>query len=186
MKYIGTKTLETERLILRRVTVNDAKQAYINWCSSEEVSKYVMWTKHKDVNETIELYKKWELDYEDLSTYRWIVELKNTKEVIGTIDVPSKKYMPYDVCEIGYCYGEKFWGNGYATEALKRVIKFLFEECEVEVVFADYMSNNPASGKVMEKAGMKYEGFLRGRIVDKASVRNDLHYYSILKDEYNI
>jgi len=48
------------------------------------------------------------------------------------------------------------------------------------------MSNNPASGKVMEKAGMKYEGFLRGRIVDKASVRNDLHYYSILKDEYNI
>ena len=73
---------------------------------------------------------------------------------------------------------------GYATEALKAVIKFLFEECEAEVIFADHLSNNPASGKVMEKSGMKYEGRLRGRMIDKEGKRNDLLSYSIIKDEY--
>lgn len=184
MKYIGTQTLKTERLILRKLTVDDAKQAYNNWCSSYEVSKYVVWEKHKNIDVTRRLYELWEKEYEDLSTYRWIVELKGTNELIGTIDVASKKYMPYGVCEIGYCYGENYWGKGYATEALKAVIRFLFEECDAEVIFAAHMSNNPASGKVMSKSGMIFEGTARGRIIDKLGIRNDLLSYSITKEEY--
>ena len=185
MKLIGTKKLETNNLILRKITAYDAVQAYNNWCSSEEVSKYVLWKKHKNVEVTKNLYELWEKEYEDPSTYRWIVELKETNEVIGTIDVVSKKLIEYDVCEIGYCYGEKFWGKGYATEALKAVIKFLFEECEAETIFADHMSYNPGSGKVMQKAGMTFEGILRSRMIDKLGRRNDLISYSITKEEYN-
>ena len=184
MKYIGTQTLETERLILRKLTIDDATQAYNNWCSSDVVSRYVIWEKHKNIDVTKELYRFWEKEYEDLSTYRWIVKLKDTEELIGTIDVVSKKYVPYSVCEIGYCYGENYWGKGYATEALKAVIRFLFEECDAEVIFADHMSNNPASGKVMSKAGMIFEGTVRGRIIDKLGIRNDLLSYSITKEEY--
>ena len=184
MKHIGTKELETERLILRKVTKEDAKQAYNNWCNSNIVDRYVMWSKHENIESTIFLYENWEKDYENMDTYRWGVELKDTHELIGTIDVSSKKMLPYGACEIGYCYGEKYWGLGYATEALAEVIKFLFEECDASVVFAMHMSNNPASGKVMQKCNMKYEGTLRNRIIDKQGNVNDLISYSITKEEY--
>jgi len=184
MKFIGTKQIETERLILRKLTVNDAEEAYNNWCSSYNVSKYVMWKKHENVEETKKLFSAWEKEYEDLTTFRWIVELKDTNEIIGTIDVASKRYLPFGTCEIGYCYGEKFWGKGYGTEALKAVIKYLFEECDAEVIYADFMKNNPGSGKVMEKSGMTFEGYLRGRVLDKDGFRNDLGVCSITKEEY--
>lgn len=185
MKYIGTKELETERLILRKVKKEDAEQAYQNWCNSSEVSKYVLWEKHNSIDITKKLYEFWENEYENLNVYRWIVQTKDTNELIGTIDVSPKGLIKYGACEIGYCYGEKYWGNGYATEALKAVIKFLFEECDANVVFAEHMSNNTASGKVMQKAGMKYEGVLRNRIIDKDNNLNDLISYSITKEEYN-
>lgn len=184
MNLIGTKSIETNRLLLRKVKKEDAKEAYNNWCSSDKVSKYVFWEKHKNVEETKELFEMWERDYENLDTFRWIVEIKDTNELIGTIDVMGKKYFKYDVCEIGYCYGEKFWNKGYASESLKAVIKYLFEEAGFEVGYANHLSNNPASGKVMEKAGLNKEGILRGRMVDKNGIRNDLVSYSITKDEY--
>lgn len=184
MKFIGTKTLETDRLLLRRLTVKDAPIAYQNWCSSDVVPKYVFWSKHDSVDATKKLFQLWENDYADPSTYRWIVEVKATNELVGIIDVASKKFLPFGVCEIGYCYGEKFWGNGYASEALKEVIAFLFEECDAITIFAQHMSNNPASGKVMQKVGMTFEGILRNRIIDKDGFRNDIASYSITREEY--
>lgn len=183
MNFIGTKTLETSRLLLRKVTKDDAFDAYNNWCNSDSVSKYVLWEKHIDVNETYNLFSLWEKEYDDLKTFRWIVISKENNSPIGTIDV-SKKYLNFGTCFIGYCYGEKYWNKGYATEALKCVIKFLFEEVGVNTIYAEYLHNNPASGKVMQKVGMKYEGVLRSRIIDKDGLRNDLISYSILKDEY--
>lgn len=183
MKQIGTRELETDRLILRKVRKDDAMEAYYSWCSSDVVDKYVLFKRHDNVEVTKELYENWEKEYEDLSTYRWIVQTKGTKELIGTIDV-SKKFLRFGTCEIGYCYGEKFWNNGYGTECLKSVIKYLFEEAEAELVCAEHMENNPGSGRVMEKAGMKFEGKLRSRVVDKNGIRNDLFSYSITKEEY--
>lgn len=183
MEQLGTKTLETERLVLRRLTKEDAVMAYNNWCNSDIVDKYVLWKKHDSVEVTKNLYERWEEDYDDLNTYRWIVELKSSKELIGTIDI-SKRFLSHGSCEVGYCYGDKFWGLGYGTEALKAVIKFLFEEVKVDLVCAEHMENNPASGRVMEKVGMKFEGRLRSRVIDKNGKRNDLINYSMTKDEY--
>lgn len=184
MKLIGTKDLETERLILRKVKADDASEAYKTWCSDERVCRYVLWDVHKDENVTKNLYTMWEEEYEDPSTFRWIVVLKETGELMGTIDVPSKKYIPFGAVEIGYCYGQKFWGNGYATEALGAVMKYLFLEAEVDVIYIQHLSNNPASGKVMVKNGLKFEGIQRGRIIDKLGDRNDIYTYSILREEY--
>lgn len=184
MKFIGTKRLETERLYLRRLTVDDAKEAFENWCQDKDVCKYVTWDIHESLENTKALYNLWEKEYEQPDTFRWFVVTKENNEPIGTIDVVSKKYLPYGTCEIGYCYKKSSWGKGYGTEALKRVIKFLFEECDADVIFAEYMTNNPGSGKVMAKSGMKYEGAVRGRILDKDGNRNDLGSYSITKAEY--
>lgn len=182
MKNLGTKTLETERLILRKINENDYKSAFENWCNSDKVEKYVTWNKHRDPLETKDLYDKWILGYDD-TTYRWIIELKSNNDVIGTIDI-SKKFLSSSTCELGYCLSDKYWNLGIMTEAIKEVIRFLFEECEAETIWAEYLENNPASGKVMQKSGMKYEGTLRKRVVDKQNIRNDLHVYSILKAEY--
>ena len=184
MNLIGTKTIETERLILRRLTVKDSKEAFDHWCSNPNVSRYTLWDTHKDESVTERLYTMWEKEYEFNDTFRWIVELKSTHELIGTIDVASKAYIRFGAVEIGYCYGEDYWHKGYATEALKRVIRYLFDEVGEEVIYADYMEKNPNSGKVMNKAGMTYEGFKRGRVIDHDEIRNNIHSYSILKEEY--
>ena len=184
MNLIGTKKIETERLILRRLTVNDSLTAFNNWCSNINVARYTMWDVHKSPETTKNLFTMWEKEYLKNDTFRWIVELKDTHDLIGTIDVASKHFLPYGAVEIGYCYGEEFWGKGYATEALKRVIRYLFDEVDVEVVFADHMEKNPNSGKVMKKAGMTYEGKRRGRVLDHDGIRNDLESYSIIKEEY--
>ena len=183
MKYIGTKMIETERLILRKIKLEDAYIAFENWCNSDEVDKYVLWKKHENVEVTLKQFSSWIEDYENLKTYRWIVELKSTHDLIGTIDV-SKRFINFSSCEIGYCYSDKYWNKGYATEALQAAIKFLFEECDVDLINAEFMENNPASGRVMQKVGMKYEGVLRSRVIDKNNLRNDLISYSITKDEY--
>ena len=184
MNLIGTKDLDTERLILRRLTVKDAKEAYDHSCSNPNVSRYTLWDTHMNPYVTEKLYSIWEKEYEFNDTFRWIVELKSTHELIGTIDVASKNFIKYGSVELGYCYGEEYWHKGYATEALKRVIRFLFDEVDFEILYAEFMENNPNSGKVMKKAGMIYEGVLKGRVIDHDGIRNDIHSYSISKEDY--
>ena len=183
MKFLGSKTIKTDRLIIRKIRIDDAYKAYENWCSNDEVVRYVLWEKHKNIETTIDLYSKWIDDYNNKKTFRWIVELKSNHDLIGTIDV-SSKFITYGSCEIGYCFGSKFWNQGYATEALTAVIRFLFIECEAELIYADHMKNNPASGKVMQKSGLTYEATLKSRVIDKYGIRNDLVVYSITRDEY--
>ena len=180
MKDVGTKVLETDRLVLRRFNENDYIEMYDNWASDEEVTKYVSFNPHQDYNETKEILNEWIKDY-DNGSYNWVVELKDTHEIIGNINVIeiSKKH---NNCEVGYVYGSKFWGNGYASESLKRVLEFLLDECEIHLVEAKHHASNPASGRVMEKAGMKKDGILRERRVTK--IKNgydDLVIYSITK-----
>ena len=153
MKYVGTKKIETERLILRRLNKDDALEAFNNWCSIEEVSKYVLWNKHENVLETLELFSMWEKDYEDLATFRWIVEIKDTHELIGTIDV-VKKDISNKVFELGHCYSKVSWGKGYATEAFKGAIQYLFEN-GYSVIRAGIFEDNIASSRVLEKCGLK-------------------------------
>ena len=184
MIHKGTKKLETNRLILRKFKIEDANCMYNNWACNPNVSKYVTWEPHKDVSETKALLEEWIKKYNDIDTYKWVAEIKDTKEIIGSIDVVSKKFLKFGACEIGYCYGEKYWNKGYATECLIAVMKYLFDECDAYVINAKHLSENPASGKVMQKCGMKYEGTLRARYVDSDGVRNDLLSYSITKDEY--
>lgn len=184
MKLIGTKTLETERLILRKIKKEDYKEAYNNWCKDEDVARYVTWYAHENELVTKELFETWEKEYELLDTFKWIVELKDTHELIGTISIVNKRDFKYNMCEVGYCYGKKYWHKGYGTEVLKRVIKYMFEEVDFDVVTAKHLINNPNSGKVMEKAGMMKDGILRNRIVNKDGNREELVYYSITKEEY--
>ena len=183
MKHIGTKELETDRILLRRISVDDAEKMYNNWASDPEVSKYVTWPTHKDINVTKDLLKMWEAEYTNSSCYRWCVVLKENNEPIGTIDV-VKSEDSYEIAEIGYCISKEYWGKGIMTECAKRVLKFLFEEVGYNRIQATHALENPASGRVMQKIGMQYEGTIRdGNRLNQGKLC-DVAMYSILKREY--
>lgn len=177
----NTKTLETERLILRKFTLDDAEGVYNNWATDPNTNKFLSWSIHKDVNETKEVISNWIKEYEK-GSYNWIVELKDTHEVIGSICEQGKS-LKHKTISLGYNYGSKYWNKGYATEALRRVIEYLLKEQDFYLVEANHRSSNPASGRVMQKAGMKYDGTLRDRRLDVDGTRRDMLYYSITKNE---
>ena len=127
------------------------------------------------------LTEYWVSQYSNEYTYRWIVLLKDTKEIIGMIDA-IRMDLQYMTVEVGYCFGSKYWGKGYATERLKVVIDYLHAE-GFPVVYAEHFKSNLASGKVMEKAGMKYEATLKSRVVNKGGKREDVLVYSSIRED---
>lgn len=157
MRHLGTKQIETERLILRRFTVEDAPKMYENWASDDEVAKYVTWSAHANVEATTELLKMWVKGYEEENQYNWCMVLKENGEPIGNISVVAIKEQVQSMV-IGYCIGRSYWQRGYTSEALQAVMNFLFDEVGVNRVEAAHDARNPHSGQVMKKCGMLYEG----------------------------
>lgn len=144
--------IETDRLLLRKFNVNDAKSMYENWTSDEEVTKYLTWNAHTSVEQTKHILNIWIKEYEKPNTYRYAIVLKETNELIGSIDVVG--YV--DGCpEIGYCLSRKHWNNGYMSEAIKAFINFLFDKNFNKIVIEANV-NNIASNKVITKCGFKF------------------------------
>ncbi len=159
MKILGTVKLETERLTLRKFTMNDL-QGLFDWASNENVTTYMKWNAYKSEDEVEKDISKWISQYEENSIH-WCVELKESNVQIGRINVVVHRNNHY--CEVGFCFGEKFWNCGYATEALEAVLQFLLKECDFHVVEAKCERENKACERVLIKAGMIKEAELRQR-----------------------
>lgn len=125
------------------------------WESDRDVAKYMLWTSHNDIEKT----KEWisfeitQIDKDDW--YRFALVLKETNELLGTAVIYYEDEV--DCWEIGYNLGKKYWGKGYTTEAMKKIIEFAVEELHVSEIVGRYAKKNPASGNVMKKLGFKYE-----------------------------
>ena len=157
MNHTGTQYIETERLILRRFERSDAQAMFDNWASDDEVTKYLTWPTHSDVSVTEQILEDWVSHYSEKEFCQWAIALKeNGPEPIGNISVVGWK--DGEVPEIGYCMGRRWWHRGIMTEALGAVIDFLFDRVGVRRIIAHHDVNNPHSGGVMRKCGMKFEG----------------------------
>jgi RimJ/RimL family protein N-acetyltransferase len=108
--------------------------------------------------------------------------IANDKEFIGAIGIEPCRDINRLSTEFGYWLGEPFWGKGIATLAVKNFVKYIFENYEFIKIFASVYSSNPASKRVLEKAGFKLEGCLRNQIVKKGKVLDEL-VFGILKEE---
>lgn len=182
MNHIGTKTLETERLILRKFKEEDANDLFNNWASDSCVTKFMTWPTHENLDTSKYVIGLWLNEYSNSNYYNWCIEIKKLGQAIGAISVVSIDEN-VEAVEIGYCIGKEYWNKGIVTEAFLSIIKFLFEEVDVKRIAARHDTNNPASGAVMKKCGLKFEGVNR-----KAGKNNtgicDMAVYSILKEEY--
>ena len=170
LTHKGTKVIETDRLILRPFTMADAEPMFRNWAThtSVEVSRMVLsdWTSH----------------YEEPDFYNWAIVLKeNGPEPIGNIAVVGidKKV---DGATMGYCMSRARWRKGIMAEALTALIAFLFDEVGFNRIEADHDIENPASGRVMQKAGMTFEGTARqGGRTNRGIV--DICHWAILRSD---
>lgn len=182
MNHIGTKTIETERLILRRFKKEDASQIYGNYAGDPEVTKYLRWKHHESLDETKNILAKWITSYDDPSYYNWAIVLRETNEVIGSVGCAWMNDHT-NMIHTYYCIGKNWWGGGIVTEAYKAVVRFFFEEVDAGRIEAYHEPNNPASGKVMQKCGLSYEGTLRRADYNNTGIV-DAAVYAILSSEY--
>ena len=176
MKALDTQTIETERLILRRFVETDAQDMFDNWASHSENLTYVTWNPHLSVEQTRNSIANWVKSYDNPNYYKWAICLKdNPDHVIGDISLVSVDETNSS-CEIGYILGMGYWGRGLVTEALKAVLSYCLDEIGFEQVNACYVSLNPASGRVMEKAGMTFWKIIPDGVKRKGYIADKIYY----------
>lgn len=181
MKHLGTKRIETSRLILRPFVPEDARAMYDNWAKNPEVTKFLSWPAYQSVDTANAVLAEWTRRYQKPDFYQWAIVLKELDQPIGSISVVNSDPR-VDMVEIGYCIGKTWWGRGIMPEALSAVMDYLFDEVGMQRIEAGHDPNNPASGAVLRKCGMHYEGTLRRRIRSNQGI-TDVAWYSMLKEE---
>lgn len=169
----GTEEIRTERMILRRFTMDDATAMFNNWAKEPEVTKYLTWDAHPNIDHTTWWLSHSMKKYERLDFYYWAIEFEG--QVIGCIGGSAVGDNVYD---IGYCIGKKWWNQGIMTEAVKGVINYAFTELNCEFVQLSYILENKASARVAEKAGMTFIREEKGGYT-KHGIAYDIGYYRI-------
>ena len=182
LSHKGTQPIETSRLILRRAIREDAEAMFRNWASDPEVTKYLTWPTYEKVETAYQILDRWASEYEKPNYYQWMIVLKELGEPIGSISVVRQNDR-VEEAEIGYCIGSRWWHKGIMTEALTAVIEYLFTEVGMNRVAARHDPNNPHSGGVMRKCGMKYEGTHRACDRNNQGIC-DAAQYAILRSEW--
>ena len=180
LNHKGTVIIETPRLILRKAQIEDAEAMFRNWANDKEVTKYLTWPVHADVEVTKSVLAGWVESYQKEDYYHWMIVLKETDAPIGSLLVSTLGRAAS--AHVGYCIGRKWWHRGIMTEALGAVIDFLFDEVGYHRVESLHDPNNPHSGAVMRKCGMQYEGTLRQADRNNQGIC-DACYYGLLKSE---
>lgn len=180
--FANLPELETQRLLLRKMRLDDA-EAMFAYASDPEVTRYVLWDTHRSIEDSESFLGFATEGYERGDFGGWGVVLKDSGAFVGTcgMDVGCA---PEDArAELGYVLSREHWGKGLMPEAVRAVIAFGFGRMGLNRLEARCIAENTASARVMEKAGMTYEGTLREREFIKGAYR-DMKFYSILRREY--
>jgi RimJ/RimL family protein N-acetyltransferase len=177
-----TPTLTTDRLLLRPFQEDDFAAVHA-YASDPEVCRYMSWGPNDEAETRAHLVTKAALAREATpSDYVWAVTLRESEVLIGSCDLHPTAVRTYKA-ELGYCYRRDSWGQGYATEAAAAMVDFGFRGLGLHRISAGFFAPNVASGRVIEKLGMQYEGRLR-EAVQKNGEWYDMLLYAILEHEW--
>ncbi|MGD6957389.1 GNAT family N-acetyltransferase [Rossellomorea aquimaris] len=181
--FYGTPAIETDRLILRRMCLDDTQSVFDHWISDERITDNRVSPSHKTVAETKVRVEKIVSGYDSNDFCYWGIELKYGGDLIGEIDLYDFDQSTGN-CEVSYSLGYDWWNKGYGTEALQAVVEFAFIHMNAHKLTAAHNTDNPASGRIMEKAGMKQEGIIRHMIRNSKGQYKDCAVYGLLQEEY--
>jgi len=174
-------TISLDRLILRPFSLKDCPKIQ-ELAGEKYVAETTLYIPHPykdgEAERWINTHVK---DFLSKGSITLAIIDKEDRKLIGAITLGINQ--TYEHGEIAYWIGKQYSGKGYCTEAAKGMIQYGFEQQNLNRIYARYMDNNPASGKVMKKINMQYEGTLRQH-VKKWGVYYDLIHYGLLKSEY--
>ena len=182
MYYPEFENLYTTRLCLRKLTMADVDSYYARIGSSAEVTKYMLFSPHTHISDSVASMEKALRRYREGKCYRFCIALRDTDELIGVIE-PLRFEEDTGSCSFAYMLGREFWGQGYGMEALRAVLDFLFRDMEVQQVEANHMAENTASGAVMRKAGMVCTGREPAKY-EKNGILHDAVSYVITRQQW--
>lgn len=182
INHLGSVTLETERLILRKTIKEDINELFyieLNPNLRRYLGIHKVGTSLNDNRNYFDFSK-----YDNLDFYRWSIVEKDTNKLLGCIylNVHDEKARSYG---IDYFIREDSWNKGYATEASKCVLEFAFNKLNINRIESSGAKSNPGTLKVMEHIGLKYEGVRKDGIFYYYGGIQDLVLYGITKEEYN-
>lgn len=180
---IGTKTIQSKRLLLRRFSLEDNHSMRANWASDPTVQKLYSEPTYETASEAEGFLEKVISNYENPLYYRWAIALADEPDnCIGQIAyflVNEKNHW----AELEYCIGKEYQNKGYMTEAIRAVVEFGLKQMNLHKVQVCHKEGNHSSKRVIEKNHFVYEGTLRDYFyMDEVYV--DRLYYSLLKDEW--
>ncbi|TAG64903.1 MAG: N-acetyltransferase [Oscillatoriales cyanobacterium] len=167
--------IETERLLLRKITLNDASDMF-EYASNPEVSEYTMWSTHTSIEDTKYFLKSLTKMYKRKELVDWGIVHKAEKKFIGTCGYVEWS-MTHSRAEIGYALSARYWREGYMSEAVNAIIEFGFREMLLNRIVGRCEVNNIASARVMEKVGMQLEGILRQQLFVKGRYWDLIEYF---------
>jgi ribosomal-protein-alanine N-acetyltransferase len=174
-------SLETDRLVLRKMTLDDA-EAIFAYASEHEVSRYTLWETHRSIEDSRAFLELVIQKYESGGEPDWGIVYKGDHRFVGACGLVDWE-AEHARAEVGFVLSREYWGRGLMPEAVRAMFSFGFERMNLNRVEARCIVENAASARVMEKAGMAYEGTLRQREYIKGAYR-DIKLYAILKEEF--
>ena len=176
-------TLETERLILRKLNKHDAEDLY-EYCKSYKSARFSKWQPHESVAVT-KSFINYSLNQAKRGEYfTWGIELKSTGKLIGTCSYNNVDN-EYKIAEIGYGLTEAYHGNGYAKEAVEKILEYGF--CTVGFIrmYAQVVKENISSINLLETIGFECEGLLKNGVYLKGTPA-DVFIFGITDSAYGV
>ena len=178
--FLPFPEIVSERVLLRRCEVSDAEE-FFELAKNPELTVNLSWDYHKSINETRGFIQQLQEEYEKERCKTWAICERSENRFIGMITLRTANFQLRG--EVGYWIGVPYWNKGYMSEALAALLDFCFGVLELNRVQAEHFVCNPASGRVMEKCGMSYEGTLRGYIFC-GEEWHDCRMFSVLRSEW--
>ena len=174
--------LQTNRLTLRPFTLADVPEVQ-RLAGDRDIAATTLHIPHPYEDGAAEQWiSKHQQEFEQGEQLTFAITHRIEHYLIGCIGLSSIS-REHETAEVGYWIGKPYWNQGYCTEATAAVLKYAFEDLKLNRVHARHFKNNPASGRVVQKVGMKYEGCLRQHF-KKWGNYQDAETYGILREEF--
>lgn len=175
-KMQDNEVLKSDRLILRPFTMDDIRDVYL-YANDPKVTEYLTWEPHENILETEQIINNFYIGSNGI----YAIELESEQRCIGCMDL--RLDIENNKASFGFVLNSNYWNQGYMSESLLLTLEFVFTKLKLNRVESTYYLENKASGRVMEKCGMKYEGTGLQELRVKG-IYHDVVHYAILKEDW--
>lgn len=172
--------IETERLLLRPPTIDDADRIFARYGQDPQVSRYMSWKPHRSLIDTHEFLEKLLGGIEKGAALGYLIFAKHTEQLLGSVGGALDGHR----LQFGYCLARDAWGKGFATEAASAFVESAWDISSLVRIAAMCDVENTASARVLEKIGLTREGILRKYLVlpNLGDSPRDVYMYAAVRN----